>query len=243
MRAGGRAFALSSLPKQVSGAALDVNDWGDVVGVATLYDEWIGPQRAFVWRNGVMTDLFPPSVTWSSALAINNYGQIVGQAFGTMLSRERNGDRVIKLAGGYVWDRGKVTPLGSLGGPNVIPQDINERGEITGMADNAAGEYHVFLWRRGVLADIGTLTKGHAVGLGLNNTTAIVGQADPGVAFLWRRGNMHDLGFFESAFSRAEAINERGDVVGLGYDWHGEKHAVIWTDRAIVPVWINPGQD
>jgi probable HAF family extracellular repeat protein len=239
----GTVVKLEALPNQVTGQAMDINDHGEIAGTVTLYDAWTGQQRAVVWRKGKAIDIFPPSVTWSSALAINNRGQVVGQAFGSMMVRERNISRSVELNGAYIWDRGKVTLLGTLGGVNTIAFDINDRGQITGMSDNEVGEYHTFLWVRGRMRDLGTLTEGHSTGLGLNNKAEVVGQADPGVAFVWRQGRIRSLGFFESDFSRAESINGRGVVVGVGVDSAGENHAVMWVEasRPISPRWINIG--
>ena len=52
-----------------------INDHGQVIGVSgsALY----GPGHAFVWENGVMTDLAPAAAA-SQAVAINDKGQIVG---------------------------------------------------------------------------------------------------------------------------------------------------------------------
>jgi probable HAF family extracellular repeat protein len=241
----GRAVALEALPDQATGQAADINEAGVIVGSVVLHDSWIGQQRAVMWRNGKVTDLFPASVTFSSALAINNRGQVIGQAFGTMMVQDGNVSRSIELAGAYIWDRGSITRLGGLGGVNTIPQDINERGQITGMADNSGTGndyfYRAFLWERGRIHSLGTLTTGHSVGLGMNNQGDVVGQADPGRGFLWRKGHMVGLAPFGADDSRAEAINNRGEVVGLGFDSTGRKHAVLWGDTRLVTRWVQVG--
>lgn len=40
---------------------------------------------------------------------------------------------------------------------------------------------------------------------------------------------MIDLGILGADSSRAEAINERGDIAGLGFDLAGRKPGVVWT--------------
>src|SRR5437588_681599 len=70
--------------------ANDVNEAGQIVGASL---DASGYQRAFLWENGVMTDIgVPPG---ASAGAINDKGQIVG----TM-----NGGRQ-----GFLWDHGTIT--------------------------------------------------------------------------------------------------------------------------------------
>lgn len=221
----GRPLSLGLPPGGVSGEALDINDRGEIVGVYQLNDPWIGEQRSFIWRDGVISDLLPlPLGSYSTARGINNRGEVVGQAFGTVDGRT--------IAGAYVWTNGTIRSLGSLGGEpgNTIAFAINDRGEITGESQTASEEYHAFLWRRGTIIDIGTLPAGgNSVGFDINNRGEIVGQADPGRGFVWRNGTMSDLGILDVDFSRAEAINERGDVAGLGFDLAGRKHGVVWT--------------
>jgi probable HAF family extracellular repeat protein len=53
-------------------------------------------------------------------------------------------------------------------------------------------------------------------------------------AFLWRDGEMTDLGTLGGSFSRAESINDRGQVVGLAETATGESHAFVWQDGRMV---------
>jgi probable HAF family extracellular repeat protein len=218
--------ALGVLPGSVSGLALDINERGDVVGVVQLYDMWIGEQRAVIWRHGRISDLGPEFVAasggFSSAFAINNSGQVVGQMGG--------------LSGAYIWQKGTWRLLGTLGGNGSLAFAVNDRGQVVGSSQTASDEHHAFLWDRGTMMDLGALPGGvHSAAYGINNRGEIVGQSEvdrwTSHAFLWRDGAMVDLGTLDDDFSRAEAINERGDIVGLGFDSSGEKRAVLWTRR------------
>ena len=81
-------FDLGTLPNKDSSEAIDINDAGTVVGYSYIFapNDPINQNqnpRAFVWRNGTMTDLnnlLPANSGWELTVAwgINNNGQIVG---------------------------------------------------------------------------------------------------------------------------------------------------------------------
>jgi len=167
-----------------------------------------------------MIDLYPVG-----ARAINNRGQVVGSG---------------PVAGGHehamLWQNGKVTDLGTLGGPGSIALAINDRGQVVGNADtnkkdrNGAWIPHAFLWQNGRMRDLGTLggayaagssavdvnERGQVVGSSWSNTIGY-GQCGGGQhAFLWQDGRMRDLGTLKRnpPTSGAVAINDRGWVIG-----------------------------
>jgi probable HAF family extracellular repeat protein len=75
----GTAVGLGFLPDDSSATAYAINSSGEVVG----YSRGVSPQRAFLYRNGTMTDLntlLPPNSGWQlqAATAINDSEQIVG---------------------------------------------------------------------------------------------------------------------------------------------------------------------
>ncbi len=74
---------LGTLPGDAISEALGINDQGQVVGVS--YGAGFANPRAFLWQNGVMTDLntlIPSgsSLYLQAAQEINDLGEIVGQA-------------------------------------------------------------------------------------------------------------------------------------------------------------------
>ncbi len=78
-------FNLGTLPGVELGSAFDINELGQIVGRAWGFGGNPNIESAFIWQNGVMTDLndlipAPAGVHVTVARAINNQGQITGQA-------------------------------------------------------------------------------------------------------------------------------------------------------------------
>lgn len=48
---------------------------------------------------------------------------------------------------GFVWERGTMTDLGTLGGTTSYALGVNNRGEVVGYAFDASGAIHAVLWR------------------------------------------------------------------------------------------------
>lgn len=88
-----------------------MNERGQVVGFASLPGRY-APQHAFLWQDGVMTDLGESAGTNTYALAVDNRGLIAGNT----------GDGHV-----VVWENGVMTDLGE-GGPG----QLNQRGDVLG---------------------------------------------------------------------------------------------------------------
>jgi probable HAF family extracellular repeat protein len=173
-----------------------------------------------IWENGKIHPL-PPSHGDSDGVAaqINDKGQVVG-ASGTCGSFNPNTGLYLVENHAVLWENGKVTDLGNLGG-NGGPVGnagnhacaVNNRGQVVGhseLGDSLASPFHGFLWTRemGKMLDLGTLPGPFGVtpagqndfaslALGINDGGKVVGASldanfDPR-AFLWENGVMTDL--------------------------------------------------
>ena len=177
----------------------------------------------------VPVDLLPGEQwDWSIAVDVNERGQVIVNAgLGSEMSDCDSGylGRISSRA--LLWERGRVTPLGTLDGGSSCATAINDRGEIVGSSAAMGGGSHAFLWRRGRMIDLGTL-PGHtfSVAVAINDRGEVLVDSyashplDTGEAqvrsFLWRNGKRRELGPLAGAvFGRGMALNERGQVAGL----------------------------
>mgnify|MGYP001175244062 CR=1 FL=1 len=114
-----------------------LNDRGQIAGVSRTAS---GEYHPFLWERGTMTDLgtlggdgdrFGSTVT-----ALNERGQVIGHT--TADGGEQHA---------FLWDRGRMydlqVPTGGAG--KAVPLTLNERGQISGVVDTAAGP-HPAVW-------------------------------------------------------------------------------------------------
>jgi len=196
----------------------------------------------------------------SSALGINNSGQIVG--FSTL----NNGDVRATL-----WYQGTVTQLASYGNHGYA-LDINDSGTIVGFisAKNTV-HYDAVVWQGDnarYLTSLGTNNRAEAI----NNNGLIVGIADSYGSSLksviWDGNSTNYLNIFVNVndindsgqiagnvdsnavivndsvittlnslgvYSKAEKINDNGQIVGFSSLNNGDQRATLW-DGNIIPV-------
>ncbi len=114
-----------------SSEAHDVNSAGQVVGWAQTSDL---ERHAFVWQNGVMTDLGPGTAT-----GINEAGQIVGY-----LTMPDYSVKPLLWSNGMVTDLSQALPPGS-GWTSLNPSDVNGQGDITGWGTHNGREFQAFV--------------------------------------------------------------------------------------------------
>lgn len=165
MRALPVSFTCPPTEDYSSGEANDVNDAGVVVGTVA---NCRGETRAVIWRNGTSQDLGAYRGRPTQGLLINNEGLVVARLASAPYHV-------------FVWTEESVQEIAGLGGGFIWPRALNERGEIVGVAETAAGENHAFVWQNGVLTDLG---PGEAIAI---NAEGDVIGTNGARGILWRK--------------------------------------------------------
>ncbi len=209
--------------------AQSINNAGQVVGQSekSLQDSSCTPlgaleREAVIWSPGKHTvqELPPlPGDPDALALAINGRGQVAGAS--------GNCSNINTHA--VLWTNSKVKDLGNFGGNSFnASMDVNNNGDVAGVASFPDSTFHAFLWHDNVLSDLGTVPGDtFSIAVGVNDERQVVGLScdadfDCG-AFLWQDGVMTDLNTLIPANSTlflisGGSINDLGEIVGQAFD-------------------------
>jgi len=184
----------------------DINNSGLAVGAKGT---------AFSWQDGTWTNLAPLGAPYSTARAVNNASQIVGDAW---VSTGTPGLYVVR---GFLWQNGSAVEA------PVFGYDINASGLVAGVSGNTAA-----YWQVGDAYACDVPVGNNSAASGVNDSGAVVGYYRPGGsadrAFLYQDGTVSDLGVVDSyQNSRATGINSDGAVVGFCYTQYFN-----WVDSA-----------
>lgn len=239
------SYQSAGFPFSCRGNALDINSRGDIVGSAFVADPTftrLALQGAFVFRNGVFTDLGTlPEYHDSTATAINDHGEIAGTAGVSFVGMSCCGDEPPTLVGGhaFVHTHGAMTDLGTLGGAYSGANDISENGKVVGFADLSGGERHAFLWSPdGGMHDLGTLGGNFSEATAVNrNGSIVVGNSTTATGemrgFVYARGKMVDLNDLIApqigTVFDVRDINSSGQIAGRMAFIDGKRNAVLLT--------------
>ena len=176
---------------------------------------------SFAYR---LVDLGTLGGTCSMAYAINDAGQIVGEA------DLANGD-----THAFLYADGRMKDLGTLKSGKSCAFGINAAGHVVG-SSGLDDDSRAFLFVGGVMKDLGSLGGRVNGANGINAAGQIVGASHNahGVsrAFLYTSGGgMKDLGALAGpkGVSCATAINTVGHIVGYSETKDGGMHAFLFT--------------
>ena len=197
--------------------------------------------HAFKWQDGATTDLgaLPGPDNCAVATSINAKGDIVGQSENGQVDALTG----VRQARAVLWKDGKIRSLGTFGGNHSVVSNINDHGQVAGLALNAipdpfsfydlfilgssnGTQTRAFLWENGHKRDLGTLggpdaaagfvnERGQVIG---NSYTNSIPNSTTGIPtvdpFLWKNGRMIDLGTFGGTIGGPSGLNNRGQVIG-----------------------------
>jgi probable HAF family extracellular repeat protein len=205
--------------------------------------------HAVLWEHGAIKDLGTLGGTDSVVYQANDSGQAMGISFTDNTVHDSTG---LPTTHPFIWNRGKMHDVGSLGGTYSEGYGFNNRAEVVGFS-NLAGDTneHPFVWKRGLLTDLGTLGGDNGEAWAINNDGHIAGWADlPGSqthhAFLHRDRQMIDLGTpHGNACSKGETINTFDQVVGDSGECGVGGDPFLWEkgDMVALSDLILPGSD
>jgi probable HAF family extracellular repeat protein len=237
---------LGTLPGGAFSQASDVTDSGVVAGLSAAAD---GTQRAVLWIKGRPFDISGKGLGGpnSGAFGINEWGGVSIQA--ETSTPDPHGEDFCGYGTHLTcraarWDFGVLTKLRTLGGSNATVGNINNAGQIAGVAETGTVDascasrvpfqvlrYKPVVWgpRPREIRQL-PLLDGDTVGMAtvINDRGQVVGFSGscdnsglPPIAFgphavIWDRdGSVHDLGNLGSPILNIGlAINNRGQVVG-----------------------------
>jgi probable HAF family extracellular repeat protein len=131
-----------------------------------------------------------------------------------------------------------IIELGSLPGSDVchcfFATALSENGIVTGYYFGELGERRGFVWRDGVMSDVGGLPGEDHVALGVNSAGVSVGFGDA-VGFFSLNGVVTDLSTLGGDYSDARNVNDAGMIVGGAQPRNnGVQHAVAWIEEEII---------
>lgn len=216
-----RVTDLGTLAGAAESTAAAVNDRGVVVGQSG--------GRAVLWRDGRIVDLGTLGGSSSSALDINERGDVVGYS--------RVAEDVATHA--FVRRGGRMIDLGTLpGDADSYATDVNDRGDVVGYSSGGDG-IRAVLWRPdGTAVDLTARTGLHLV-TDLDNAGRLVGSVLPDgmneVPALWYRGRTTLLSDLSGS---ASAINDRGEIVG--YFFVGTAGSFVWRRGRLTEIPLLP---
>ena len=207
----GSITMLQRLPLHADAVPISMNSSGKIVGYCKRGYE--SPPSAATWD---LSGNVSPPFLWRRVLGntslsdINEAGEMVMNA--QWFSPQY---RSLHLAEG-------VPTYLFQSGPLNIAYEINNHGTICGKQESATDR--AFLWHDGQV----TLLPGNdATASGINDSGIVVGEIEQRPAY-WRDGIANDLPRGRFSFGFANAVDEKGTIVGGLYEQGGPYAGALW---------------
>jgi uncharacterized membrane protein len=208
-------------PTDLGGAAIGVNNRGEVVG----YDHASSNRLvAWLWSNGAYSKL-PISGTSTAALGINSSGIIVGNRRLRLIRRLLTGQLRCTGERGYVLSHGTTQYL------TGFVNAINDEGEAAG-GSISEGQAIATVFNNGIATVILSLPSS---AVGINSAASVIGSYQPAGynrrrLFRWSANTgAFDLTPDGYRSAEAAAINDRGEILGFGETVIGESQYFLLT--------------
>jgi probable HAF family extracellular repeat protein len=215
--------------------------------------------EAVAWQNGQVTNLGTFGGNESLAIGANDRGQVVGAAANTVPDPFSIFFGWGTQTRAFLWTQSQgLQDLGTLGGPDALATNINDRGQIFGASytsdvpNSLTGipPFDAFLYEKGKMTDIPNGFGGTQVNpLGANNRGELIGNASfadeaTGHPFLWSKGEFIDLGTFGGTFGDAVSINDGSAVTGgAGTPYNSAVHGFLWKKGVLTDTGTVDGDD
>jgi probable HAF family extracellular repeat protein len=243
---------LGALPGVNNSVITGLNARGWITGGSgtEIFDPLLGgfAGHGVLWTEHGITDLGTLGGYESYASYVNDIGQVVGfSTFDTVPDPYSFLGAAIHT---YIWQHGTMRDIGTLGGPDTgaTPGGINQQRDLVAGASftsyipnpgTGIPTQDPFLWRNGVMTDLGTLGGTIGGAQAVNNNAQVTGQSDLAGdqtfhSFFWDRGVMTDLGTLGGDTVTSIWLNDDGEVVGKAdTSVPGVFHAFLWKHGTI----------
>jgi len=253
-------------------SAEGISNKGWVAGYSTLPGDTI--THASLWQNDVIIDLGRPGLNSLIAYPFNERGEAaihsevsvpdpLGEdfcGFGTQLGCPP-----------FIWQEGVLSQLPTLGGNNGHANQVNNRGEVAGVAENTTPdatcvpqecvenicpfqvlETEPVVWESGHIRKLPTLPgdpDGEVLAINDNGQVTgtsgqCIGSANEALhAVLWQNGTAIDIGNLGGTTNNhPQYINNQGEVVGYS-NLPGDEtnHAFLWQKGLMTDLGTLPG--
>jgi probable HAF family extracellular repeat protein len=188
-------------------------------------------QGRITWGDGTSTDL-------TSGMPVTHKYAMTGQYSVAVYVTDKDGASTGRLGPRVqIFDGYDVIDLGTLGGASSRAYAMNDKGDVVGTSQTVSGEWHAFVWKNGVMQDLGLpylSSKAQAItnsGVISGIGTSQAEQERPRV-FRWSAGTLTDLGpvyEFEGPDMRVVGMTGR-DILATFETSMSRFYSTVWLD-------------